>query len=394
MLGTSLPSVGDNVGKGSSFSTITDQTHMQARASFNISADSAIYVGQTASLFVADYLQSMSGTVTSASYYTAQNGNKICNVLITIDNPGRLTAGTAVTATIQTSVGTYSAISSTTLEWPNASNVQVKTAGTVKNLYVTANEWVEKGQLLAELESSDLNKQISDQIITIKQKQLSLNQQSDEMDKRTLYAPISGTVIDVSVTEGEEVTDNQAALVTISCLDTLQVTIPVDELDILKVKVGQTAKITSSAISGKTFTASVTKIAGEGKTTDGVSTFDVLLQLEDPGDLMAGMNVNAEIIIASKNDVLLLPIAAIQEQGGKKYVQLQTGKDTVTKLTEVEVGLSTATQVELTSGIKEGDVVIYNAPVATAATSTTTTKQQQGGMMGAGGPPQGGGAVK
>lgn len=381
ILGDNLPSVGSNVGQGS-FSTITDQTHMQTRASFNLGADSTISVGQEVDLFIADYLTSIKGTVTSVSNVPTQGGNKICNVLITISNPGRLTSGTIVTVKINTANRSLTAIADTTLEWPAASNVQVKTAGTLKKIYVTANEWVNKGQLLAELESSDLDQQISNKIISVKQQQLSLNQQKTELAKRTLYAPIDGTVIAVNVTDGEEVTSNQADLITISCLNTLQVTIPVDELDILKVKMGQKANITSDAIDGKTFTAKVSEIAGEGTVTSGVSTFKVLLQLDDPGTLKAGMNVNAEILVTAKKDVLLIPIAAITDRGNRKFVKLQSA-GSAGKLTEVKVGLSTLTLVEITSGLKQGEVVVYSAPVATATTSTTT-KQQQRGFMGTG----------
>ncbi len=403
ILGDSLPGVGNNVGKGSSFTTITDQTHMQARASFNLGTDLSISVGQEAELFVADYLTSIKGSVTSVSVINGSGGNKICDVLITVSNPGRLTSGTTITTVkVNTGSRTLSAIAGTTLEWPSAANVQVKTAGTVSKLYVTPKQWVDKGQILAELESSDLDEQINNQKIAIQQKQLSLDQQNKELKKRTLYAPISGTVIAVNVTEGEEVTDNQSNLVTISCLNTLQVTIPVDELDILKVALGQSARITSDAIAGKTFTAKVTEIAGEGTVSSGVSTFDVLLLLDDPGELKAGMNVNAEILITSKKDVLMLPLAAITDRGNRKIVRRQSS-DGKEEMTEVKVGLSTSTMAEITSGLQEGDTVVYNALETTAKTATSNTQQQQwqqrqsgGGMMGGssgrtGGPPPGAG---
>ncbi len=396
VLGDNLPAIGDNVGKGSSFTTITDQTHMQARASFNLGTNLYINVGDEADLFMADYLTSIKGTVTSVSIINAAGGNRMGDALITVSNPGRLTSGTEITKIeIHTAERTISAIEGTTLEWPSAANVQAKTSGTVARLYVTAKQWVDKGQILAELESSDLDEQINDQRIAIQQKQLSLAQQNKELEKRTLYAPISGTVIAVNVTEGEEVTDNQSNLVTISCLDTLQVTIPVDELDILKVKTGQSARITSDAIEGRTFTAKVTEIAGEGTVTSGVSTFDVLLLLDDPGELKAGMNVNAEILITSKKDVLLLPLEAITDRGNRKFVKFPSsgGEE---KLTEVQVGLSTATMVEITSGLQEGDTVVYNALQATAKNPTSTGQRQSGGMMGgpgagSGGRPPGGG---
>lgn len=101
------------------------------------------------------------------------------------------------------------------------------------------------------------------------------------------------------------------------------------------------------------------------------------------------MNVNAEIIVVSKQDVLVLPMAAIKEQAGKKWVQLQAGNGQKS-LREVELGLITGTQAEIISGVKEGDIVIYDHPAAAASTPDSSANQSPppGIMMGpgAGGP--------
>jgi HlyD family secretion protein len=121
MLGSSLPAVGDNLGKGAAFSAITDKTHMQVQASFNLNSSSSISKGQKASLFIADYLQSIEGTVANVSSVEYQGGQKISNVLISIANPGRLVEGTGVTVSIQTPEGTFSAAEDAALRWPSAS---------------------------------------------------------------------------------------------------------------------------------------------------------------------------------------------------------------------------------------------------------------------------------
>ena len=74
----------------------------------------------------------------------------------------------------------------------------------------------------------------------------------------------------------------------------------VDELEISKIELGQTANITADALPDETFTGEVTKIANEGTSQNGVTTYKVELTISEPGNLISGMNVNAEIIVRVK----------------------------------------------------------------------------------------------
>ena len=94
-------------------------------------------------------------------------------------------------------------------------------------------------------------------------------------------------------------------------------TITVDELDITKIALGQTAVVDADALPDETYEAKVTSIAGEGTSTgDGVTTFKVELTIDEPGNLRSGMNVNANIVIEEAKDVIGIPEEALMNTKG------------------------------------------------------------------------------
>ncbi|CAK4814181.1 unnamed protein product [Aphanomyces euteiches] len=104
------------------------------------------------------------------------------------------------------------------------------------------------------------------------------------------------------------------------------------------------------------------------------------------------MTATAEILIQNKQDVLLLPIEALQSSQGKRYVSLKKADGTVELKHEVKIGIRSKTQVEITSGLKEGDKVV--TPVLQAqgragnlsqADIQALREQFQNGAGGAGG---------
>ena len=111
--------------------------------------------------------------------------------------------------------------------------------------------------------SSDLETKIIKQQMVIQQKSLQLQQTIKDTSGNTITAPISGTVMTLAVTEGDDLSPS-SDIATISDYSALQVIVPVDELDISKIKLGQQATVTSAAIPNKAFKAVVSEIAQEG----------------------------------------------------------------------------------------------------------------------------------
>lgn len=151
-------------------------------------------------------------------------------------------------------------------------------------------------------------------------------------------------------------------LLTVTPLDTMTVTITVDEKDIASVKTGMTAQLTMNALPDETFEGQVTRVAQTGSGNGGSSKFDVEITLSRESDMLPGMSTTAQLTLYEKMDVLTLPVAALQDEGGKTLVY--TGKDKKTgepaNPVEVTTGLSDGENVEILSGIDSGTTVYYS----------------------------------
>ena len=150
-------------------------------------------------------------------------------------------------------------------------------------------------------------------------------------------------------------------LLTVTPLDTMTVTIAVDEKDIASVKTGMTAQLTMNALPDETFEGQVTRVAQTGSGNGGSSKFDVEITLSRESDVLPGMSTTAQLTLYEKMDVLTLPVAALRDEGGKTLVY--TGKDKKTgepaNPVEVTTGLSDGENVEILSGIDSGTTVYY-----------------------------------
>lgn len=150
-------------------------------------------------------------------------------------------------------------------------------------------------------------------------------------------------------------------LLTVTPLDTMTVTIAVDEKDIASVKTDMTAQLTMNALPDETFEGQVTRVAQTGSGNGGSSKFDVEITLSRESDMLPGMSTTAQLTLYEKMDVLTLPVAALRDEGGKTLVY--TGKDKKTgepaNPVEVTTGLSDGENVEILSGIDSGTTVYY-----------------------------------
>ncbi|MDK2986098.1 MAG: HlyD family secretion protein [Clostridia bacterium] len=375
---------GEELSKGYILTTITDKSKLEATGQFNKSQIKNIKVGDKAEVLILGSFQTINGTVTKVNETPGDNeGAVLYGVTVEVDNPGGLTSGMKVQITINNDKGSFAAVENTGLKIKTPYDVKLLYGGILKKLNISSGDYVNKGELLAELENTSLQTQIDTQKIKLEQSRLELSEKLQDLDNTAIYSPISGTITKINVTEGEQIRENSAVAV-VSDLDNLEVVIPVDELDINKVKVGQKAVVTVEAVPEMEYSAEVSKIALEGSTTGGVATFDVTLSLNDTKGLKPGMTANAEIISSNKKNVLLLPIEAIQQRGKQKFVitgDEKNLKQDKPNITPIKIGLVSEQYVEITEGLNEGDKVFY--PLV----SKSTQNQQRipgMGMMGAG----------
>ncbi|MCJ7841636.1 HlyD family efflux transporter periplasmic adaptor subunit [Lederbergia sp. NSJ-179] len=210
-----------------------------------------------------------------------------------------------------------------------------------------------------------------------------------------ITAPHAGTITSLDIEDGSRVQSTQV-VGHITDYKTLQSVISVDELDITSIKEGQTAELAVDAFPDETFTGTVTKVAAEGTANNGVSSFDVTVQIKDPKELLIGMSSEVKITTESKKDVLYVPIEAVQIDRDQKYVNVQeatssNNTDAETTKQVVETGINDDQNIEIVSGLTEGQTI--QLPLSISSGNQRENQGFPGGDRGQGFPSGGGGQV-
>ena len=203
--------------------------------------------------------------------------------------------------------------------------------------------------------ANDPSGQLRQLTAKIEQSQITLATRQADLADLQVKAPVDGQISSLTLRVGEKVTSN-ATLFRVADYGQMQITISVDELDVAKTKVGQRAEITLDAIAGKTYAGKVSKINPEGVFRNDIATFEVTIQVDQPTGLMAGMNATVNIVTEEKLGVIWLPAQTVTVRQGRAFVQVLDG--TEVKQKEVQVGVRTSGQVEITGGLNEKDQVI------------------------------------
>ena len=196
-----------------------------------------------------------------------------------------------------------------------------------------------------------------------------LAQAQDDYDHTFVRSPVDGVVVKRYMNPGESISYESLYQPIVSVSDTthLMVRTEIDETDIGKIQLGQRAKIRCDAFRGQTFYGRMVRISGGlGKkkiTTDNptekVDT-DVLESLVevDPGSpLRVGLRVDVYIQMLRRENVLIVPLRAVESREGVASVRVKTASGLRQQV--VRPGAQDGMNVEITDGLKEGDVVVY-----------------------------------
>ena len=187
-----------------------------------------------------------------------------------------------------------------------------------------------------------------------------------QLSYATITAPIDGVIGSVSTQEGETVAAglNSPTFVTIIDLDRLQVDTFVDEVDIGKVKPGQTATFTVDSFPSREFAGKVVAIYPKAVIQENVVNYDVVVEITDAYDgvLRPEMTASVTIQLDTRENVLTVPAKAVKREGGKSVVYvLANGRP---QPRDVKVGWKDSQWIEVLSGVEEGQTVLLDAPAA------------------------------
>ncbi len=162
---------------------------------------------------------------------------------------------------------------------------------------------------------------------------------------------------------GSSYSDTEAVALSITPSGKMFLDVKVSELDVLKLKEGQKAQVTIDAMPGETFEGTISKIANSADKVaqeGDAAKFTTRIELGVDDRMRYGMSAKVTVVVEEATDVLLVPLEAISQQEGKSVVFTSVDADgTLASPVVVQTGLSSESQVEVKSGLKQGDTVYY-----------------------------------
>lgn len=178
----------------------------------------------------------------------------------------------------------------------------------------------------------------------------------------TSSASSSGSVQSSSTETSSDTDDSEITAFTLATADTMILSVNVDELDINSVSKEQQAEIVLDAIEDEVFTGTVKKVGNSASSSSGgVAKYTVEISIPRDERMKEGMNASATITVEERENVVTIPVNALQERGSRVFVYTETdGEGTLLGEKEVTTGLSDGSNVEITEGLSEGDVVYYH----------------------------------
>ena len=325
-----------------------------------------------------------------------------------------------------------------TIEPVTSVTVGTQVSGIVSHLYVDYNSVVKKGQVIAELDRTNLMSELNTAKANLSSAQSSLNYQlsnynrykelhdkglvsADEFESArlqylqakeqvntskeslqraqtnlgyaTITSPIDGIILSKSVEEGQTVAasfNTPELFVIAQNLTNMRVIADIDEADIGGVKEGQRVSFTVDAFPDDHFEGQVTQVRQQATTESNVVTYEVVISAPNNDlKLKPGLTANVTIYTLEKNDVLAVPAKALRFQPNEAFLQkgetiedcegdhkLWTKEGTVFKAHKVEIGTTNGMMTEIISGIKEGTEVLSDFNISGGSAEA---EQQQAG---------------
>ncbi len=259
----------------------------------------------------------------------------------------------------------------------------------------------ENTQSLAKLKAGSDTLDIASAQLSVKQRENALLDAQEKLADYTVRAPFDGTIAKLNV---KETTDTSAGTAVATLITKQQLaTISLNEVDAAKVHVGQKSTITFDAIEGLALTGKVSQIDTVGTVTQGVVTYQVQIAFDTQDErVRGGMSVSATIITSIKQDILTVQSSAVKANNSSSFVLVfdqkfsdTGGKQGVISPTppreqSIEVGVANDSDVEIISGLKEGDQIVTKTITPTTTTTAAPSLIPSGGRGFGGGGGRGG----
>jgi len=308
---------GDNINPNTALMTIIDKSSLSAKVKFENVSPEKLNSSEKVTVHIPDYMTAVPGEIVSMQ----QNGSSI-DAVILVDNPGAIQPGTVVWCEAANAEGGIASTSGT-LGWHRQETVKADISGTIEQIHAEQNQIVDEGAVLLTIAGNSSDTELENARLALEEARNNLDEALMKKDRTSVIAPMDGYVVSVaSFAEGEQVKGGTTVAVLVNTSE-MVFDISIDELDINKVKPGQEVQVYVEAMEetkNSPLTGTVKSIAVEGKTQNGVTSYPVTITMPGKEGLKVGMNVDASVQVAKKENTLMVPLEALQKQGDQYIV--------------------------------------------------------------------------
>lgn len=378
---------GDEISKGTKVATLADDTRMRLEQYYSYAYAGELKAGQKVQVSIPALMTTVEGTVEAVHMVSriTPEGSKLFSAEIVIPNEGVLAKDMVATATATVNGETVYPYEAAKLEYYRVGDLNSTVSGTVISSSLVDYLSVKPGQVLVRIDGEDSETEIFTAQQNLEEAQKKLEAAQKNLDNCNAVAPISGQVIGLSVTPGQELQAN-STLVTISDTSTVIISATVDERNISYIKTGMSVNLDQW---GTSAFGTVETVSLSSTVNNGVASYPITISADNTeGTLQVNSYVNYEIQASQNDNCLLVPIQAVRtvglEDGSSAtvvYIKADSQPDNALELpyqdeeipsgfypVQVELGIQDTYNVEIKSGLNEGDTV-YTQMVSDVATS-------------------------
>jgi RND family efflux transporter MFP subunit len=212
------------------------------------------------------------------------------------------------------------------------------------------------------------NRDVELEKVNVESALINLEMAKNDLENTILKSPVSATVLNLSYKSGEsfsppstsgKATADTSHFIVVSDADKIEVVVPVSEMDLPKVMIGQSVEVGFEAHPGETYVGKVTLINALPKIDQsGLVTYDVRIELEGTmGKIRSGMTCTVSFILRQEKNVLIIPNKAVSMIDGKQVVKVKD-RDGNLETKNIKTGLTDGKSVAVTEGLEVGETVV------------------------------------
>lgn len=392
LLETVKLTVGDEVG-AQKVATLVDDTQMRLTQYYSYAYQSELYAGQTVQVSVPALMSSIDGRVEKVHMVkrVTSEGSELFSAEIVVPNAGVLAKDMAASATVTVNGETVYPYEAGKLDYYRTSELSIP-AGTVAATNLIDYLSVSAGQLLVQVNGENTENTIFDLEQSLQKAQKELEDAEKNAAYANAVAPIDGMIIGLSITPGQEITASATAL-TISDTNTVTISATVDERNVSYLKVGMGVNLNQW---GNPSFGTISSVSFSSSVNNGVATYPFTIEADNSdGTLQINSNINYNLTASQSDNCLVLPIQAVRTVGLEDgtsatvvYLKADRQPDNAIELpysdetipegfypVQVEIGIQDNNNVEIKSGVEQGDEVFTQYMTGSA------TSWDNGGMV-------------